>query len=106
MDMLHPGSDALDLAAAARRAACHMTKTRARHYARRPCALEALYAGLSMAGPATLVAIAEHLVEREQTSPHRWFGFGGEVSLINARAALLLGRAQRRAEARRLMFCS
>lgn len=87
-----------DFGAAACRAASHMVKTRARHYARRPTALEALHPGLSMAAAKTLVAIAEHLVERESRSPRRWFGFGGEVSLVNARAALLLGRVRRRAE--------
>ena len=81
---------------AARGSVRSLIKARARHYARRPGALEALYPGLSMAGPLTLVAIAEHLAERERLSPRRWFGFGGEVGLINAKAALLLGRAQRR----------
>lgn len=86
-----------DLAAPARRAAAHMVKMRARYYGRRPMALDALFPGLSMATPASLVAIASHLVERESRSPRRWFGFGGEVNLVNARAALLLGRVQRRA---------
>lgn len=85
-----------ELEAAARRVACHLVKTRARAYARRPLTLESLYPGLSTASPATLVAIAAHLVERERHSPRRWFGFGGEVNLVNARAALLLGRALRR----------
>jgi hypothetical protein len=84
------------IAAAARRAASHLVKTRARRYARTPSALDALHPGLSRTTPATLVAIAAHLVEREIRSPRRWFGFGGEVSLLNARAALLLGRARRR----------
>ena len=88
-------SDGLDLDAAARRATCHIVKARARHYLRHPAAMEALYPGLSMAPVATLVAVAEHLVERERASPRRWFGFGGEVSLTNAQAALLLGRALR-----------
>ena len=91
-----PQPDDPDFAAAARRAACHLVKTRARHYARRPLALEALFPGLSIAPPRTLVAVAAHLVERETRSPRRWFGFGGEVNLVNARAALLLGRALRR----------
>ena len=85
----------LDLDSAARRAICHVVKARARHYLRHPGAMEALYPGLSMAPAATLVAVAEHLVERERASPRRWFGFGGEVSLTNAQAALLLGRALR-----------
>lgn len=88
-------SDA-DLTAAAARVACHLVKTRARAYARRPWTLEALFPGLSTAPPETLVAISAHLVERERRSPRRWFGFGGEVNLVNARAALLLGRALRR----------
>ncbi len=87
--------DLVDLEAAARRTACHVVKARARRYLRRPAAMEALYPGLSMAPAATLVAIAEHLVERERASPRRWFGFGGEVSLTNAQAALLVGRALR-----------
>ena len=95
--------DTLDLAAAARRSVRHIIKTRARHYARRPMTLEALHPGLSMASPATLLAIAEHLVERETLSPRRWFGFGGEVNLVNARAARLLGRAARRAASREAM---
>lgn len=86
-----------DMRAAAVRAASHMVKMRARHYVRRPMTLDSLHPGLSMATPATLVAIAEHLVEREARSPRRWFGFGGEVGLVNARAALLLGRALRKA---------
>ena len=86
-----------ELAAAGRRAAAHMIKTRARSYARRPQALDALFPGLGCAPPQTLVAVAAHLVEREARSPRRWFGFGGEVGLVNARAALLLGRALRRA---------
>lgn len=89
--------ETIDLAAPARRAAAHMIKMRARHYARRPMALDALHPDLSHATPGKLIAIAAHLVEREARSPRRWFGFGGEVNLVNARAALLLGRARRRA---------
>ena len=89
--------DSVDLESAARRAVCHTVKTRARQYLRHPARLEALYPGLSLAPAATLVAVAEHLVERERASPRRWFGFGGEVGLTNARAALVLGRALRRA---------
>lgn len=85
-----------DLAKAARRSLAHTVKARARHYGRRPQALDALFPGLGCAPPDTLVAVAQHLVEREARSPRRWFGFGGEVSLLNARAALLLGRALRR----------
>ncbi len=89
------------LAAAARATARTMVKGRARFYDRIPLALDALHPGLAHASAATLVAIGQHLVERESASPRRWFGFGGEVGLVNARAALLLGRARRRAAARR-----
>ncbi|WP_158810099.1 hypothetical protein [Beijerinckia sp. L45] len=85
-----------DMQRAARCAVVHRIKTRARLYAKRPMALEPLYPGLACASGATLVAVASHLVERESRSPRRWFGFGGEVSLVNAKAALLLGRANRR----------
>ena len=93
----YPQESSIGLAAPATRAACHMVKMRARAFALRPQALDALQVGLSLASPETLVAVAEHLVEREARSPRRWFGFGGEVNLVSARAALLLGRAQRRA---------
>lgn len=92
-----PPDDLLEtLMQGAARCAIHRIKGRARLYAKRPAALEPLYPGLSCAPPQTLIAVAEHLVDRERRSPRRWFGFGGEVSLINAKAALLLGRTQRR----------
>ena len=90
--------DSEDFGAAARRAVAHRVKMQARLYARRPMMLEVLHPGLASASTAALVAIGRHLVERERASPRRWFGFGGEVNLLNARAALLLGRALRRAE--------
>jgi hypothetical protein len=83
------------LAAQARRTAAHMVKCRARDYARRPMALEILYPGLAAATPETLIAVAEHLLDVERKNPRRWFGFGGEVKALNAKAALLLGRALR-----------
>ena len=89
------------LAVAARTAAWTMVKARARFYDRYPLALDALHPGLAHAPAATLVAIGQHLIERESRSPRRWFGFGGEVGLVNARATLLLGRARRRAAAHR-----
>lgn len=89
-----------EIAAQARRTAAHMVKFRARHYARRPIALESLYPGLSAAKPETLIAVAEHLLETERHDPRRWFGFGGEVKALNAKAALLLGRVLRRLSAR------
>lgn len=87
-----------DVEAAARRRVAHALKARARRYARVPASLDSLFPGLGCASPATLVAVASHLVEREERTPRRWFGFGGEVGLLNARAALLLGRTLRRCE--------
>jgi hypothetical protein len=86
------------IAAQARRTVAHMVKCRARDYARRPMALEALYPGLGAARPEALIAVAEHLLEIERKNPCRWFGFGGEVKALNAKAALLLGRVLRRAK--------
>jgi hypothetical protein len=86
----------LDLPASARRAVAQMIKARARAYAKRPIALEALYPGLADAAPTKHIAIAASLVDRESRSPRRWFAFGGAIGLTNARAALLLGRVRRR----------
>lgn len=83
------------LEAQARRSATHMLKRRARAFAQNPMSLETLYPGLAAAEPATLIAIAEHLLDRARL-PARWFGFGGEVTALNAKAALLYGRALRR----------
>jgi hypothetical protein len=88
------------IAARARRAAAYMVKCRARDYARRPMALESLYPGLAAARPEALIAVAEHLLEIERKNPRRWFGFGGEVKALNAKAALLLGRTMRKAQQR------
>ena len=88
----------VEMASDAAAAAAQLVKGRARFYGRRPMALEPLYPGRGSACATTLIAIASHLVEQEARSPRRWFGFGGEVNLVNARAALLLGRALRRFE--------
>ena len=89
------------LRAQARRCVAHQTKRLARDFAKRPMRLESLYPGLAAAKPATVIAIAEHLLEKERRAPQRWFGFGGEVKALNAKAALLYGRALRRAAAER-----
>ena len=84
------------LHAQARRTATFMLKRRARDYARRPMQLEILYPGLAAAAPDVLIAVAAHLMENERKNPRRWFGFGGEIGALNAKAALLLGRTLRR----------
>jgi hypothetical protein len=85
------------LDAQARRSAAHLVKQRARAFALRPSELEALYPGLAVAAPDKLIAIAAHLLETARNGRQRWFGFGGEVTALNAKAALLYGRALRRA---------
>jgi hypothetical protein len=82
--------------AQARRSAAYLVKQRARAFAQRPSELEALYPGLAVAPPGKLIAVAEHLLETARNGRQRWFGFGGEVIAINAKAALLYGRMLRR----------
>lgn len=81
----------------ARRSAAFQLKRHARYFSKHPMSFEALYPGLSTASPATMIAIAEHLLEMECDAPQRWFGFGGEMRALNAKAALLYGRTLRRA---------
>jgi hypothetical protein len=50
---------------------------------------------------APIIAVAKHLIAAERNAPRRWFGFGGEVPLLNAKAILLSARALRRDEGRR-----
>ncbi len=94
-----PHDSAEALRAQARRTAAYLVKARARDYAGRPMLMEILYPGLAAADPAALIAVAEHLLRRERQNPRRWFGFGGEIGALNAKAALLLGRTLRRANA-------
>ncbi len=63
--------------------------------------LENVFPGLSAAAPETKIAVAKHLVATERNAPRRWFGIGGEVPILNAKAVLLSGRALRRDEGRR-----
>lgn len=92
-------TDAIILAQAQRTAAA-MIKSRARIYAARPETLENLCPGLSSAPAETMISIAEHSLRIEILKARRWFGFGGEVEALNAKAALLLGRTLRRLSAR------
>lgn len=89
-----------EIRARARRSAISILKQRARAFAKRPMALESLYPGLAAAEPETVIAIAQHLLEKERRAPQRWFGFGGEIGALNAKAALLYGRALRRTVSR------
>src|ERR1700730_11454030 len=89
------------LRANATRTAVDIIKVRARAYAKRPMTLESVSPGLSAAAPETKIAVAKHLIAAERNAPRRWFGFGGEVPILNAKAVLLCARALRRDEARR-----
>jgi hypothetical protein len=84
------------LRAQARRTAVDLIKDRARAYAKRPKSLENVIPGLSAAAPETIIAVAKHLIALERNAPRRWFGFGGEVPILNAKAILLSARALRR----------
>lgn len=84
----------------AKRTVGFFIKCRVREYRRRPMMLEVLSPHLSCANGVRLIAWGEHLLERERLMPQRWFGFGGEVRSINARAVILLGRFYRRFEDR------
>lgn len=83
----------------ARRTARAIIKHRARAYALRPCDLDAITPGLSEAAPGTLIAVGADLLRLEASAPRRWFGLGGDVPALNARALMLLGRLLRRAAA-------
>ena len=83
------------LHAQAIRTAIFLIKNRARAYANRPLTLENVIPGLAAAAPETMVAMAKHLIDEETQAPRRWFGFGGEVPLLNAKAVLLYARLLR-----------
>jgi hypothetical protein len=80
----------------ARTAVAALVKRRARALAQDPATLDAVVPGLSCALPEAMIAIAQRALELERERPQRWFGFGGEVRALNAKALLLLGRARRR----------
>ncbi|MGH6842902.1 MAG: hypothetical protein ACREDV_12590 [Methylocella sp.] len=89
------------LRAQAKRTAVVLIKERARAYAKRPMALENVSPGLSAEAPETIIAVAKHLIALERNAPRRWFGLGGEVPILNAKAILLSARALRRDKRRR-----
>ncbi len=78
------------------RTARYLVKCRARTYAKRPIDLDAIVPGLSTALPEALMAAGANLLQSERHAPRRWFGFGAEAPIINARALILLGRTLRR----------
>ena len=85
------------LRAQATRTAVALIKHRARSYAKQPMTLENVFPGLSAAAPETIIAVAKHLIATERHAQCRWFGFGGEVAILNAKAVLLFARVLRAA---------
>jgi hypothetical protein len=85
----------------AARTAVDLIKERARAYAKCPMTLENVFSGLSAAAPEAIIAVAKHLIAAERNAPRRWFGFGGELPILNAKAILLSARALRRDKGRR-----
>jgi len=83
--------------AQATRTIAFLVKQRARAYAKHPMTLETISPGLGAAGPETMIALAKLLIETETRTPRRWFGFGGEIPVLNAKAVLLFARTRRRA---------
>jgi len=81
------------LRAQAVRTAAALIKKRARAYAKSPVLLDSVSLGLSSAAPETAIAVARHVIMTERNLPRRWFGAGGEIPSINAKAVLLYGRA-------------
>lgn len=77
-----------------------LVKDRARAFARRPWTLDMVRQGLADASPEAMIVMARQLLDRERRNPSRWFGFGGEIPALNARAVLVLARARRRGERR------
>jgi hypothetical protein len=87
-----------EMQAGARRSAALILKAAARKYLRNPLLLDILHDGLSMAAPAELIETGHHLVARERMIARRYFGFGGLVPAVNARAVILVGRWKRLAD--------
>jgi hypothetical protein len=90
------------LRAQAKRTALDLTKRRARAYMMRLLTEETYFPEALDAAPDQIIAVAKRMIAAEKSVPRRWFGFGGEAPLLNARALLLCGRVLRRAEDTRL----
>jgi hypothetical protein len=72
-------------------------KNRARAFLKCPMALDALLPGLTeRAAPDAILTLAKQMMVKERDTPRRWFGFGGEAPMLNAKALLLYGRILRR----------
>jgi len=88
---------AAELCVRAKRLTIRLIKDRARAFAEHPLTLEVLCSGLATAGPQAMAEVARQLIDAEIRTPRRWFGFGGEIPILNAKAVALLARVRRRA---------
>lgn len=78
--------EAIELAA--KHAAEYAIRLRAHQFALEPHLLENLAAGLSKQTPKKMRASILSFIDEEVVTPHRNFGFGGEIPLINLHGAL------------------
>jgi hypothetical protein len=90
------------LRAQAKRTALDLTKHRARAYLTRLLIEETYFPEVLWTAPDQIIAVAKRMIAAEKSVPRRWFGFGGEAPLLNAKALLLCGRVLRRAAGMRL----
>lgn len=70
-------------------------KRAARDFIRHPAALNAVAGGLQFLSPSGMITRLRQAAPQRQ----RWTGFGGEVPVINYRAAMLCARLQRARQA-------
>ena len=91
-------SDEAALTGVAVRLVTRLVKARSIYFWQYPAFLDSIAPGLCRASPEEIIAAARRVIERERLLPRRWLGLGGEVPLINARAAELLGRLRRRSD--------
>lgn len=103
---LHPPLIDLDIEARLIAGACRSVrsarKMRVRRFIKAPWHLDTVYPDLSRSDradglpcPRKVVAVGQHMLERELSMPHRSKAFGGEIPLMQAQAVLLYGRALR-----------
>jgi hypothetical protein len=93
---------ALEMQAKARCSVASIIKARARQLMRQPMQLDVIAPKLATASPVELIAIGLKILSGEMQNPRRFFGFGGEIPALNAKAVILLGRYQRRLQAQQL----
>lgn len=85
-----------EVTAKARKTGVELIKLAARRYMLAPSLLDSLCAGLSYLSPAAMVNATKTLFAHElKYRPRRWFGFGGEIPIINRKAACIYARLLR-----------